>query len=179
MASYVAFLRGIGPGDPRMTNDKLRGAFENLGFTNVQTLISSGNVLFQSDEADIKKLETAIEKTLPEQLDFSKAVFVRSQAKLQELITKNPFPDMVHSPKTSLNVTFLKHKATTNWKFPRKGKHQNYTVLGMYDREVYSIIDTTSAKTVDLMAQLEKEFGKDITTRTWFTVQRVLKKFGG
>lgn len=178
MVAYVAFLRGIGPGDPRMTNEKLRGGFESLGFRNVRTLISSGNVLFESEETSPKKLETMIEKMLPIQLGFSKAVLVRSKAELEKFAAKNPFPDMTHSPKTSLNVTFLKRKTDTSWKFPYRGPNRNYTVLGMYDREVYSVIDTTGAKTVNLMAQLEKEFGKDITTRTWLTIQRVLKRFG-
>jgi hypothetical protein len=38
------------------------------------------------------------------------------------------------------------------------------------------VIDLTSAKTPDLMRWLEKEFGKEITTRTYKTVQRILKK---
>ena len=48
MTKYIAFLRGIGPGNPNMRNEKLRGAFEELGFKNVQSVISSGNVIFDS-----------------------------------------------------------------------------------------------------------------------------------
>jgi uncharacterized protein (DUF1697 family) len=32
---YAAFLRGIGPGDPRMRNDQLRGVFESLGYSDI------------------------------------------------------------------------------------------------------------------------------------------------
>lgn len=31
MHRYAALLRGIGPGNPNMRNDKLRGVFEGLG----------------------------------------------------------------------------------------------------------------------------------------------------
>ena len=42
---YVALLRGIGPSNPNMRNERLRELFQKLGFQNVQTVISSGNVL--------------------------------------------------------------------------------------------------------------------------------------
>lgn len=42
MTTYVALLRGIVPLNPNMRNEKLRGVFEKLGFTNVRTVISSG-----------------------------------------------------------------------------------------------------------------------------------------
>jgi len=40
---------------------------------------------------------------------------------------------------------------------------------------ICSVIDLTSAKTPDLMVWLEKKLGKEITTRTWKTVERILK----
>jgi acyl carrier protein len=43
----------------------------------------------------------------------------------------------------------------------------------MYDGAICSVIDLTSAKTPDLMLWLEKQFGKEITTRTWKTVERI------
>lgn len=66
MNKYAALLRGIGPSNPNMRNEKLRGVFENLGFQNVQTVISSGNVLFETRSNNIKELEAIIEKALPE-----------------------------------------------------------------------------------------------------------------
>ncbi|MBA3630748.1 MAG: hypothetical protein H0W55_13940 [Actinobacteria bacterium] len=46
----------------------------------------------------------------------------------------------------------------------------------MYDRDIYSVIDLTSTRTPDLMPWLEREFGKEITTRTYKTVGRILKR---
>jgi hypothetical protein len=43
-------------------------------------------------------------------------------------------------------------------------------------QEVFIVTDTTSRSTPDVMAWLEKEFGRDISSRTWLTVHRVLKK---
>jgi uncharacterized protein (DUF1697 family) len=175
MTKYVALLRGIAPTNPNMRNDKLRGVFEKLGFENVKTVISSGNVIFESPSRSIRKLEESIEKALPEELGFKSTTIIRSRGQIQKLVDKNPFQGMGHSQKSSLNVTFLKKKGRTDIKFPHKIDNRDYELLGMYDGAICSVIDLTSAKTPDLMVWLEKKLGKEITTRTWKTVERILK----
>jgi uncharacterized protein (DUF1697 family) len=175
MTKYVALLRGIAPTNPNMRNDKLRGVFENLGFENVKTVISSGNVIFESPSRSAKRLEETIETALPEHLGFTSTTIIRSQRQIEKLVDKNPFQGMEHSQKSSLNVTFLKKKRRTEIKFPHKIEDRDYELLGMYNGAICSVIDLTSAKTPDLMVWLEKKFGKEITTRTWKTVERILK----
>jgi uncharacterized protein (DUF1697 family) len=175
MTKYVALLRGIAPLNPNMRNDKLRGVFEKLGFVNIKTVISSGNVIFESPSGTSKRLEEIIEKALPEQLGFTSTTIIRSKKQLQQLVGQNPFKGMEHSQKSSLNVTFLKEKTRKDIEFPYKVDNRDYTLLGMYDGAVCSVIDLTSSKTPDLMLWLEKKFGKQITTRTWKTVERIRK----
>ena len=107
MAKYVALLRGIAPTNPNMRNNKLRGVFEKLGFENVKTVISSGNVIFESPSRSRRKLEESIEKALPEELGFKSTTIIRSQGQIQKLVDKNPFQGMRYSQASSLNVTFL------------------------------------------------------------------------
>ena len=175
MTKYVALLRGIAPANPNMRNDKLRGVFEKLGFENVKTVISSGNVVFESQSRSVRKLEDRIEEALPKELGFKSTTIIRNQKQLQQLVDKNPFKSREHSQKSSLNVTFLKKKRKVDIKFPYEIDNRDYTLLGMYDGAICSVIDLTSAKTPDLMLWLEKKFGKEITTRTWKTVERILK----
>lgn len=175
MKKYVALLRGIAPSNPSMRNDKLRRVFEKLGFANVQTVISSGNVLFESSSKNVRRLEATIEKALPKELGFTSTTIIRSKEQLRQLVNKNPFQGMEHSQTTSLNVTFLKNRTRTNMKFPFKVDNRDYTFLGMNGGAIWSVIDLTSARTPDLMLWLEKKFGKKITTRTWKTVERILK----
>jgi uncharacterized protein (DUF1697 family) len=175
MTKYVALLRGIAPLNPNMRNDKLRGVFENLGFANVKTVISSGNMVFESPSRNIRKLEERIEKALPEELGFKSTTIIRSRSQLQQLVGKNPFKGKKHSQNSSLNVTFLKHKTKIAMKFPHKVDNRAYSLLGMYGGAICSVIDLTSSKTPNLMLWLVKKFGKEITTRTWKTVERILK----
>lgn len=175
---YVALLRGIMPANPNMRNEKLRGVFEKLGFENVQTVISSGNVLFESPSKDEKTLESMIEEALPQQLGFYSTTIIRSHKDLHRLISKDPFKGIQDAPSSRLSVTFLKRNPTTQLKFPYRVKDRGYTVLGIHDRAIFSFIDLTGATTPDLMLWIEKQFGKEITTRTWKTVGRILNRFG-
>ena len=163
--------------NPNMRNDKLRGVFEELGFENVRTVISSGNVLFESKSTDPAKLEKQVETALPAKLGFNSTTIIRSRDDLQTIISSDPFKGVTHGPKTNINVTFLKTKAEDKFKLPHTPDGRSYTILAMTDREIYSVIDLTSSKTPDMMTWLEKQFGKEITTRTYKTINRILDKF--
>jgi uncharacterized protein (DUF1697 family) len=173
---YVALLRGIGPSNPNMRNEKLREVFQRLGFQNVQTVISSGNVLFESPSRDVKALEAAIEEAIQRQLGFTSTTILRSHHQLRRLVSSELFGGIEDTPTTRLNVTFVKEKRRTNLQFPYDAKKKGYTVVGMHGREVLSVVDLTGATTPDLMAWLEKQFGKAITTRTWKTVAKILTR---
>ncbi len=122
MTKYVALLRGIGPGNPNMRNDKLCKVLEDLGFSNVTPVISSGNVIFESDKTDKKALESMVEKAWPEQLGFSSTTVVRSQKDLEKLIKAKPFGDLEHGPSSYLLVTFF--KKPTKSTFSSHSSHQ-------------------------------------------------------
>lgn len=177
MKSYVALLRGIGPGNPNMRNDRLREVFERLGYHSVRTVISSGNVLFDSSSSAVRILEAQIEEGIAQRLGFTTTAIIRSKRQIQALVDRDPFMGLQHSGKSNLNVTFLKERPRTALSFPYRPPDRDYTILGLYGREICSVIDLTSAKTPDLMAWMEKEFGKAITTRTYNTVRRILRRF--
>lgn len=173
MAKYVAFLRGINSGkNPTVKMEVLRKTFEDLGFENVRTILASGNVLFKSS-IDENTLEQKIEEVLPVSIGFKSDVIVRTIDNLQELMLLNPFKDTEITLYTRLYVTFIKGEPKKNCKFPSGGK--GYVVLGIFDGAVCSIVDLSDAKTPDLMQELDKEFGKGITTRSWNTIEKILK----
>jgi uncharacterized protein (DUF1697 family) len=167
MTKYVALLRGIGPGNPNMHPQRLREFFEELGFSNVSSVISSGNVIFESPSTDAKQLEGRIEKELPARLGFNSTTIIRSRTQLQALVAQDPYKSAEHSRQSYLLVTFFKH--------PPKGLKDNfYGTQGV--NALCSVIDTTTAKTPDFMVKAERQFGKEITSRTYKTIQRILQK---
>ena len=55
MPRYVAFLRGVSPMNAKMP--ELKNCFEAEGFTDVRTLLSSGNVVFNARSSSVAALE--------------------------------------------------------------------------------------------------------------------------
>lgn len=151
---YVALLRGIGPTNPNMHPAKLKSFFESLGLTNVRTVIASGNVVFSSSAKNMARLETKIEQALPKVLGFTSATIIRSQTQLQALVKKDPFKGVKDEKPNYLLVTFFKDQKPP----------------------LCSVLNMSGAKTPDFMRELEKKHGKAITSRTWKTVNRILKK---
>jgi uncharacterized protein (DUF1697 family) len=177
---YAAFIRGIGPGDPAKSNASLCRVFESLGYGNVRAFISSGNILFETDkERPTDELEQAIEQALTNQLGFRATAVVRSHDQLAKFIDTEPFGDQTHSPSTYLTVTFLKTKRMAQGvELPEVPPGKSFKLLS-YSPELQAVCgttDTRAQKTPDFMVWLERQFGKDITTRTYNTVQRVTSK---
>ena len=154
MTSYVAILRGIMPMNPNMRNEKLRSVFEGLGFLNVHTIISSGNVIFESNSKNIPLLELDIEKELANRLNIKSPAYIRSKKELKGIIRKDPFKGAEHNSKSYLIVSFRRKRP----------------------KEVFNNLDITKKETAKFMRDIDKKFGKDVTTRTWKTVERILKK---
>jgi len=176
MTKYVALLRGIGPTNPNMKSENLKAFFIGLGFSNVQTLITSGNVIFESDSTDISSLETKIEEALPLKLGFSSTTLIRSQAELQSIVDKGPYNKMEHGQTTYLLVTFFKRSTELPFKLPYQPKGKPYKIISGTNTILYGVVDVANGKTTDYMAWLEGQFTKDLASRTWNTVQRILIK---
>ena len=69
MVGYIALLRGVNVGGITVKSADLKDVFESLGFESVRTVLASGNVAFESDQADAAALKRALpvslEKALP------------------------------------------------------------------------------------------------------------------
>ena len=108
MPRYIAFLRAINVGGHVVKMDHLRGLFETLGFANVETVIASGNVIFESAGSDARMLERQIEERLRQALGYDVATFVRSPSELAAIASYRPFADAVlDDDGSSLYVAFL------------------------------------------------------------------------
>lgn len=91
MTRYVAFLGSINVGGNRLTMADLRAAFAAEDFGNVETVVASGNVLFDYEERPTRGLEEKLGGILVERFDMDAAVCVRDRAEVAAAIADNPF----------------------------------------------------------------------------------------
>lgn len=180
MGRYVALLRGIAPSNPNMRNDKLREVFTGLGFEDVGSVLSSGNIVFTAATDDMAALEDTIQAGLQHHLGIPGGTIVRSHEQLRDLFTgTDVFAGLEHGRATYLLATFLKHPPPVGLdRLPQPAEPATRVLA--YDehaRAVLAVTDNTAGgKTPDFMGWLESLVGKEITTRTWLTVERILKK---
>jgi len=107
MSKYIAFLRAMNVGGHTVKMDALRQLFESLGFSNVETFIASGNVIFEANAGNTKSLEKKIETCLLEALGYEVATFIRTDAEVAEIAKYKPFPQSQLDTATALNIGFL------------------------------------------------------------------------
>ena len=92
MAQYIALLRGINvSGQKKIKMIELKKLFEDLSFTNVETYIQSGNVLFSSKSINSKSMKDTIEKRIALDFGFQVQSILKTPAELGKTLKKNPF----------------------------------------------------------------------------------------
>ena len=107
MPRYAAFLRGVSPVNAKMPD--LKRCFEAAGFTDVKTLLSSGNVVFSAGASSDAALERKAEIAMKKQLGREFLTIVRSLDALRAILASDPYRAFRLSPGAKRVVTFLRN----------------------------------------------------------------------
>lgn len=170
MPRFAALLRGVSPMNCRMP--ALKAALEKAGFTNVKTVISSGNAVFSSRSTSEAALERRCEDAMDKHMGKTFMTIVRPVDELAELLERDPFASYTLPPGAKRNVTFLRAAPTIQPKLPMDLRGAR--ILALDDRLAFTYYVPNMADPA-FMVLIEKTFGKEITTRTWETVGRIVK----
>ena len=103
MTVYVALLRAVNVAGTALPMAELMAICEGLGFSDVQTYIQSGNVLFRSGESETAAA-AKLDAALGARLGKNPGVMIRSAAQLRSVADAAPF---LHAPSNYLLVHFL------------------------------------------------------------------------
>ncbi len=89
---YVALLRGVNVGGNNMiAMADLRVTLAKLGFTNVATILQSGNAVFHGKSSSTAALETVLEKGIAKHHGLTPEFHVRTAHEWQAIVAANPF----------------------------------------------------------------------------------------
>jgi uncharacterized protein (DUF1697 family) len=92
MTKYVALLRAVNVGGTgKLPMSDLKTMCSDAGFTQIETYIASGNVVFEC-KATPSKVKSELEKRLHEYSGKSVGVAVRTAAEMRAVLKANPFP---------------------------------------------------------------------------------------
>ena len=167
---YAAFLRGVSPMNAKMP--ELKRCFEAAGFTDVMTVLGSGNVVFSAGRGSPATLAKRAEAAMEAHLGRSFPVIVRGIDALRELIASDPFRSFRLPPGAKRVVTFLGRPPASELTLPIE--LDGARILEQRASEVLSAY-VPSPRGPAFMVLIEKTFGKGVTTRTWDTLLKVAR----
>ncbi len=178
MPKYVAFLRAVNVGGHIVKMDHLRQLFEALGFSNVETFIASGNVIFDSTSKSTKTLEKKIETLLRETFGYRVATFVRSTSELANIAQYKPFDDSeLDADGNALYIAFTVDEPSTESKRKLRTFITEVDDFQVYGREVYWLCRKKFSESKFSGAQLERALGMPATIRNANTVKKIAFKY--
>jgi uncharacterized protein (DUF1697 family) len=178
MARHVAFLRGVNLGkNRRVTSGGLRRAVEGLGYEDVATFRTSGNLIFDAPGGGRAEIAARVEAALRDSLGFEIAIFLRSARQVKEIASQEPFPRaLVEDSAGKLQVALLPRK-------PPKASAEEALALGaegdrlaLRGTELYWLPSGAMRDTgLDLRA-LEAAVGP-WTMRTMGTIEQIAERY--
>jgi uncharacterized protein (DUF1697 family) len=167
MPRYVAFLRGVSPMNAKMA--ELQRCFEMAGFTDIKTVLSSGNVAFNARAASVAVIEKKAEAAMNKQLGRTFYTIVRPALVLRVLLDADPYDAFQLPADAKRVVTFLREPHTTPLTFPIE--LDGARILAIDGCEIFSAY-VPSPRGPVFMTLIEKTFGTNVTTRTWDTLRK-------
>lgn len=167
MPRYAAFLRGVMPTNAKMP--ELRSCFEEAGFRNVKTVLSSGNVIFDARAASEAALERRAEAAMAERLGRTFYTIVRPVSRLSEIIEADPFARFRLPADAKRVITFMREPHQSRLSLPIEV--DGASIVAVDGCEVFTYY-TLNPRGPTFMALIERTFGQNVTTRTWDTVRK-------
>lgn len=168
----IALLRGINVGKAkRVAMADLRDLVAELGFSEVRTLLNSGNVVFRGDGAN-EEVANVIEEGIAKRLGVSAAVTVISAGELARAVAENPLLDIADNPSRLLVAVTPSAKDAARL-VPLAGRDWSPEAVALGSRVAYLWCPDGVIKSA-LSKAVEKELGTAVTARNWNTMTKLL-----
>jgi uncharacterized protein (DUF1697 family) len=139
MPRYAAFLRAVNLGrNRRVSGAELSALFEEMGFEDVASFRTSGNVVFEAGGESAAKLTARIEKDLERALGHEARTFLRTRAEIEALAAAEPFErSLVEASKGKLQVSLLADKPAAGARKQIEALATEDDRLAFGERELY------------------------------------------
>jgi uncharacterized protein (DUF1697 family) len=175
--THAAFLRAVNLGATRKASKAdLTECFEGLGYGEVSTFRTSGNVVFAA-KGSASALKKEIEAGLERMLGFEVPVFLRTRTQLEAIAAKRPFPaKAVSASAGKLQIAFLERKPSAAAIAEIEALASDGDRLAVEGTELYWLPrGGTQDSPLDMKA-IDRTLGLN-TLRTMGTVEQLFAKF--
>lgn len=177
MPKYVAFLRAINVGGHVVKMETLRELFTGLKFSNVETFIASGNVIFDTKAAPDSKLEQKIEKHLEAKLGYEVGTFVRSIDEIKKISVYQPFTADAVQAAHVVSCGFLRADLSADQIEQVHTFRSDVDDFHVFGREAYWLCRVPHMDTKVSAKKFERAIDGPVTWRNMNTVIRLAAKY--
>jgi uncharacterized protein (DUF1697 family) len=171
---HVAFLRAINlPSHGKVTMADLRGFMAAIGFKTCQSLLQTGNLVFDGGARTPEQLERLLEAQSKKRLGLETEYFVRTAKELQAIIDANPFPNEAVSDPGHLVVIPLKDAPAAAQVKALQASITGREVVKTVGRNAYAIYPDGIGRSKLTLLRIEKHLGTRGTGRNWNTIRKL------
>ncbi len=172
---YIALLRGINVGGHQVKMERLRALFAELGYANVRTYIQTGNVFFETAEADREALTSAIAAHLRQALGYAVPTCLRTVAELERTLAHDPFKDLTVTDDMRLNIVFAAGPIPPTLDLPLWSAKRGMQIVATTAMEAFVVWYLIDGRAPAEQGFLEKALGGPVTSRFLHTTAKILQ----
>ena len=172
MTTHVALLRGINVGKAkRIAMADLRALIADLGYSDVHTLLNSGNVVLRAPDTTSDEVATRIEAALPARLGVASRITVLDAGELAAIVADNPLAAVATDP-TRLLIAVLSRASDRVRLEPLRDRDWGGEALALGPRVAYMWCpDGLLASRIP--EAVGRALGDAVTTRNWATITKL------
>lgn len=174
MHTHVALLRGINVGGhQKVSMAGLRDLLTKLGCSEVQTVLQSGNAIFQHERPPSLEFELWLEEEVNRRFKLQTEFLLRSAAEWRELILKNPFPKEATQDPAHLTAVLLKDLVSRENVEALQAAVRGPERVHGAGRQIYIFYPEGIGRSKLTGAVVEKRLNTRCTARNWNTVLKL------
>ena len=174
---YLVMPRGINVGTRhRVPMAELRTVLAEQGYSDVATVLQSGNVIVSTASDDPGAVAGAMQRVAQREFDVNVFCFVRTASQVRAVLECNPLQEVVSDPSRYL-VNFLSEEPDPELAGVLLEENHSPEAIAIEGSEAYVWTpDGVKAMTLSY-AYLEKRLGVVATARNWNTLERIVARF--
>lgn len=168
---HIAFFRGINVGKAkRIAMADLRALFESEGFTDVKTILNSGNVVFTISGA-ARGIDQRIQESVERELGVASTTLVLSAKHLRIVLDENPL-EGIATDDSRLLVALFPRPAQRKLLVELESGTWSPGAFALGSRAAYVWCPDGVLKS-ELSTRVQKLLKNEVTARNWRTLQRI------
>ncbi|MGA7229138.1 MAG: DUF1697 domain-containing protein [Acidimicrobiia bacterium] len=173
MSRIAVFLRGINlAGHNRLAMADLRTSLGEAGFSNVETLLQTGNVLLEPSGRSRRQVADEVERIIADRHGLDLTAVVREPQELRTVLASGPFLGDEENL-SRLHVVFLETPVDTEAAAaidPRRSPPDRFLVSGDV---IYLHYPNGMGRSKLTLSYIEGALGVRGTARNWNTISKV------